>query len=117
MRPESSLPSHEPSDYECPFCTIVAGGGEPPFPVHDDVVMQSAATTAWISSRSWDRNAGHVIVVPNEHIENMYTVEPGLAGAIHETARRVALARPHEPPEERLPYGGLVCDALTTAPT
>lgn len=104
MTPASSLPSHEPSGYECPFCTIVAGGGEPPFTVHDDVVVQTAATTAWISSRWWERNAGHVIVVPNEHVENMYGVEPGLAGAIHETARRVALAM-------RRAYG---CEGVST---
>ena len=91
--------------------------GEPPFTVHDDVVMQSAATTAWISSRSWERNAGHVIVVPNEHIENMYTVEPGLADAIHESARRVALARPHDAARGAPSVWGFVCDALTTAPT
>lgn len=30
--------------------------------------------------------------MPNEHIENMYALAPELAAAIHEAARRIALA-------------------------
>lgn len=86
------LTSHEPPGYACPFCAVVAGGDNSPSTVQDDVVDRTAATTAWIGSRWWERNPGHVIVVPNEHVENMYAVEPDLAGAIHETARRIALA-------------------------
>jgi histidine triad (HIT) family protein len=38
------------------------------------------------------RNPGHVIVAPNTHVENMYALEPELAGEIHEAARWIALA-------------------------
>ena len=85
-------PSHEPPGYVCPFCAIVRGAGTPPFTVQDDVVDRTETTTAWIGSRWWDRNAGHVIVVPNEHIENMYGMPRELAADVHETARRIALA-------------------------
>jgi histidine triad (HIT) family protein len=88
----TGLPSHEPPGYDCPFCAVVAGRDNPPFTVQDDVVDRTDETTAWIGSRWWCRNEGHVIVVPNVHIENMYGVGRDLAGAIHETARRVALA-------------------------
>ncbi|HEX6724943.1 MAG TPA: HIT family protein [Gaiella sp.] len=92
MTRRSSLPSHQPAGYVCPFCAIVEGGSDPPFTVRDDVVDRTSATTAWIASRWWERNDGHVIVVPNEHVENMYALEPRLAGEVHETARRIALA-------------------------
>lgn len=85
--PAASVPGHEPPSYVCPFCAIVAGRGDPPFTVQDDVVDRTAVTTAWIGSRWWERNPGHVIVVPNEHVENMYALRQELAGAIHETAR------------------------------
>jgi len=100
----ASLPSHEPPGYECPFCAIVAGRDNPPFTVQDDVVLRTSATTAWVSSRWWERNPGHLIVVPDEHVENMYTLRPELAGSIHETARRLALAL-------RLAYG---CEGIST---
>lgn len=86
------VPSHEPAGYDCPFCSIVAGGDAPPYTVQADVVDRTAVTTAWIGSRWWERNVGHVIVVPNEHVENMYVLPRELAGEIHETARRIALA-------------------------
>jgi histidine triad (HIT) family protein len=88
----SSLPSHEPTRYDCPFCAIVRGRDDPPLTVQDDVVDRSDATTAWIGSRWWQNNPGNVIVVPNEHVENLYVVTARQAAEIHETARRIALA-------------------------
>jgi histidine triad (HIT) family protein len=77
---------HAPPDYECPFCAIVRGAQS------DDVVLRTRTTTAFVSKRWWLNNAGHVIVVPNEHVENMYELPRDLAGDIHESARAVALA-------------------------
>ena len=42
--------------------------------------------------------------MPNEHVENMYGVRPELAGDIHDTARRIALAL-------RRAYG---CEGIST---
>jgi histidine triad (HIT) family protein len=86
------IPSHEPPGYACPFCAIVAGNRSDRLTEPEDVVERTPSTTAWISSRWWERNPGHVIVVPNEHVENMYALEQALAGSIHEAARRIALA-------------------------
>jgi histidine triad (HIT) family protein len=84
---------HAPEGYDCPFCAIVRGDDrEPPWTQQDDVVLRSPTTTAWISTRWWANNAGHVIVVPNPHVENMYELSRDLAGDIHETACAVALA-------------------------
>lgn len=69
-----------------------------------DVVDRTDSATAWIGSRWRERNPGHVIVVPNDHVENMYAVGLELAGAIHETARRIALAPRHA-------YG---CEGIST---
>jgi histidine triad (HIT) family protein len=100
----SSLPSHEPTRYDCPFCAIVRGRDDPPLTVQDDVVDRSDATTAWIGSRWWQNNPGNVIVVPNEHVENLYVLTARQAAEIHETARRVALAM-------KAAYG---CDGVST---
>jgi histidine triad (HIT) family protein len=84
---------HAPEGYECPFCAVVRGEErEPPGTRQTDVVLRSPTTTAWIGKRWWENNAGHVIVVPNVHVENMYELPRELAGDIHESARAVALA-------------------------
>jgi histidine triad (HIT) family protein len=96
--------SHAPAGYVCPFCAIVRGDDNLPWTVQRDVVLRTPATTAWIGSRWWENNAGHVIVVPNEHVENIYALRAGLAGEIHETARAVAFAL-------KVAYG---CDGVST---
>jgi histidine triad (HIT) family protein len=84
--------SHEPAEYECPFCAVVAGEGQPPWTLQQDVVLRSPATTAWINGRWWENNPGHVVVVPNEHVENIYALTGAQAADIHEAVRAVALA-------------------------
>jgi histidine triad (HIT) family protein len=56
------------------------------------VVLRSGHATAFVNARWWPNNAGHVLVVPNAHVENIYELSPELAGHVHEAARRVALA-------------------------
>ncbi|MEO0562137.1 MAG: HIT family protein [Chloroflexota bacterium] len=85
--------SHEPDDYKCPFCAIVAGKIVPyAWTMPEEVVLREKNVTCWISMKWWKHNPGHVIVVPNKHIENMYTLPKTTAGEIHEVAKRVALA-------------------------
>jgi histidine triad (HIT) family protein len=84
--------SHAPADYDCPFCAVVRGADNPPWTRQADVVHRDDATTAWINGRWWANNPGGAIVVPNVHVENIYALDAALAGRVHETARRVALA-------------------------
>ncbi len=84
--------THAPAGYDCPFCAVVRGEDSSPWTTQADVVVRDGATTAWISSRWWLNNPGNVLVVPNRHVENLYALDAVLAAAVHETARRVALA-------------------------
>lgn len=87
---------HAPSGYDCPFCAIVAGrDAPPPYSREADVVLRAAGATAFVSSRWWPHNPGHVLVVPDTHVENLYALVPALAAPVHEAARRVALAMKH----------------------
>jgi len=45
-----------------------------------------------MSPRWWPNNAGHVLVVPNDHVETLYGMSDGALGAVYGTARRVAAA-------------------------
>ena len=86
------MSSHAPSDYVCPFCDIVAGRFENTVTNEQDVVLRTSAATAFVASHQWPNNAGHVLVIPNDHHENLYALPASLAEPIHETVRRVALA-------------------------
>ncbi len=48
--------------------------------------------TAFISSRWWPNNPGHVLVIPNQHIENVYSMPTHLLGSVQEVGREIALA-------------------------
>jgi histidine triad (HIT) family protein len=93
--------NHAPEGYACPFCLLVQR-------VEGDsverIVYQDAAITAFISSHKWTNNPGHVLIIPNEHYENIYDLPVHLGGRIHECARAIALAL-------KAAYG---CDGIST---
>jgi histidine triad (HIT) family protein len=75
----------------CPFCEV-ASGRESEYTRRGDVVWRDAATTAFVSPRWWPNNAGNVLVVPNEHVENLYEASDETLGAVYATAKRIASA-------------------------
>lgn len=84
---------HAPQGYVCPFCVLVAGGdNEAPYSVQSDVVLRTGKATAFISSTWWPNNPGHVLVVPDAHVENLYDLKPEVGAEVLDAARRVALA-------------------------
>jgi histidine triad (HIT) family protein len=67
--------NHAPDGYACPFCTVVSGGENPiPYTGQSDVVLRTGKATAFISSGWWPNNPGHVLVVPDAHVENLYSI-------------------------------------------
>lgn len=84
--------NHAPEGYECPFCRVAAGLENEGWNYHSDVVLRTEQVTAFVSPTWWDNNAGHVIVVPNAHIENIYDLMPDIAVHVNEAARQIAIA-------------------------
>jgi histidine triad (HIT) family protein len=85
--------SHSPADYVCPFCAIAAGADNPyPYTQRSDVVYRNEHVTAFVNVRWWPNNPGHVLIIPNRHIENIYSLTPDIAVHVHEASRQVALA-------------------------
>lgn len=77
----------------CPFCAVVAGR-ETERNAQADVVFCDDRTTALISPKWWAAAPGHVIVVPNAHVENVYEIDDGLLAAVYQTAKRIASVLP-----------------------
>ena len=85
--------NHAPPHYHCPFCTIAAGlEADFCYTKADDVVLRTAFVTGFISSHWWPRNAGHLILIPNTHHENIYDLPDDLGAQRFRASRRVALA-------------------------
>src|SRR5687768_2734499 len=83
--------SHAPVDYDCPFCRL-ARGESTSRSSQDDVIWRDEDVTGFISADWWPNNHGHVLIVPNQHFENIYELPPELGTPIQRLAQRVALA-------------------------
>lgn len=85
--------SHEPEGYNCPFCRIARGEEGPDmWTGQSDVFYRTEQVTAFVNARWWVNNPGHALVIPNQHIENIYGLVPEIAVHVHEAARQVAIA-------------------------
>lgn len=81
--------THAPEGYPCPFCLIVQDSLKSTNP---EIVCQDDEITAFMSLHNWPNNLGHVLVIPNDHFENIYDLPVQLGSRIYQCARAVALA-------------------------
>lgn len=89
--------THAPEHYHCPFCRLIAGEDMgPEGSVQDDIVYRDDRVVAIIASKWWWNNKGHVIVMPVEHHENIYSLPHELGGELHRASTQVAIAMKQE---------------------
>lgn len=85
--------SHAPKDYVCPICLALEGTeSEGTLISPSDIIYKGDAVTALINSFFVGKNPGHVIIVPNEHYENIYDLPTSYGKSIAELTNRVAKA-------------------------
>jgi len=85
--------NHEPSNYRCPLCYLIkAVEGDFPQSKQADIFYQDQWVTGFIASSWWPNNPGHVIVIPNEHIENLYDMPDDVLAKVNSLSRDVAIA-------------------------
>ena len=84
--------SHAPANYLCPLCQISKGAPTERGSAEEDVVFRTNTLTVFIAGKWWPANPGHVIIIPNEHIENLYDMPASLGHAIFDASKEVALA-------------------------
>lgn len=83
--------SHQPNDYLCPFCDWLSGN-ETEYKQNSDVIFQNDTVTAFVSPKWWVNNPGHVIVIPNRHIENLYDITDEELSEVYRIVKQVAIA-------------------------
>lgn len=85
--------NHAPAEYICPFCLLVQGiENQFVYSAASDVVYRDGMVMAFISCHQWERTPGHVLVIPQQHYENLYDLPVESGAAIHAAAHAVALA-------------------------
>jgi histidine triad (HIT) family protein len=83
--------THEPEGYLCPFCDWLAGN-ETEYKQNSDIVYQDENVTAFIAPKWWVNNPGHVIVIPNYHYENVYSITDEALTHVYKAAKKTATA-------------------------
>ncbi len=85
--------NHAPENYVCPFCFLVRGAEHPEvLSASSDVIYHDERVTAFVTSHQWPNNPGNVVVVPNEHFENIFDLPVHYAMDIQRVIQRVAFA-------------------------
>lgn len=85
--------NHAPKDYKCPICIALKGvENDETLISQSDIVYKDDLVTAFISSFFIGNNPGHLIIVPNAHVENMYDISSETTSRIQEVAQKLALA-------------------------
>lgn len=85
------MTSHEPPDYICPFCDWLRGN-ETEYKQNSDIVYQDNNVTAFIAPKWWANNPGHVIVIPNHHYENLYSITDEALSQVYAAVKKVGIA-------------------------
>ena len=80
---------HAPEGYDCPFCRIADGTHPDASP---NVFYRDRHVYAIISKHWWPNNPGHVLIIPNDHYENIYDLPFELSDSVHRFEKCVAFA-------------------------
>jgi len=84
--------NHEPEKYICPLCQIARGEETDHGRQEDDVLFRDDLITVYVAGKWWRTNPGHVIIIPNKHIENIYDMPENIGHHIFDFSKKVAIA-------------------------
>jgi len=97
--------NHAPKSYKCPICLGVEGiESKETLLKQKDLIYKDKLVSAFINSFFIGKNAGHVIVVPNKHFENIYELPSEYSHRIADVAQKIAIAMKE----------AYKCDGITT---
>lgn len=82
--------NHEPKEYTCPMC-VLAKGGETDLNKQTDIVYEDGDVIALVSPKWWVKNPGNILIIPREHVENIYDISDELLSKIQCLGKKVAL--------------------------
>lgn len=91
---QTQTPSWAPEGYVCPFCELAAGAPTDRDNLCEltDLVYQDELVMAFIACDGFGPRPGHVMIVPTEHYETLYTLPQDVQGAIMKLAQELCFA-------------------------
>jgi histidine triad (HIT) family protein len=84
--------NHSPEKYICPLCQISRGERTEKGDQEGSVIFRDKDLTVFIAGKWWKSNKGHIIIIPNEHIENIYDMPEEMGHKIFDFSKKVAIA-------------------------
>ena len=58
----------------------------------DDVIFRDDLVTAYVAGKWWRSNPGHVIIIPNSHVENIYDMPEDIGYRIFDISKKVSIS-------------------------
>ncbi|MDO8619298.1 MAG: HIT family protein [Candidatus Daviesbacteria bacterium] len=83
--------NHQPKNYICPLCQIARGEKTERGSQEETVIYRDQYLTAFIAGKWWRSNPGHVIIIPNQHIENIYDLPGNIGHKIFDLSKKVSI--------------------------
>ena len=84
--------NHAPKDYKCPICVGIKGiENEDTLLKQADLIYKDNLVSVFLNSFWIPTCEGHVIVVPNEHFENIYDIPEEVLFNISTVVKKMAL--------------------------
>jgi histidine triad (HIT) family protein len=83
--------NHEPTNYVCPLCRIARGEETEKGTREERIIFKDELITACIAGKWWRSNPGHVVVFPNQHIENIYDMPEEIGHHIFDVSKQAAM--------------------------
>ena len=84
--------NHEPRNYVCSQCRVVRGEDTDKGSQDGNIIFQDELITAYIGGKWWRANPGHLVVIPNQHIENIYDMPEEIGHQIFDFSKQAAIA-------------------------
>ncbi len=85
--------SNAPKDYVCPICLGSNGiEGDATLLKQADLVFRDDLVSVWVNSFWIMGNDGHIIIVPNEHFENIFDLPENIGYRIFEVSKLMSKA-------------------------
>lgn len=84
--------NHSPENYICPLCQIAKGEITDKGDQELSVIWRDEFITVFVAGKWWRSNPGHVIIIPNAHIENIYDMPEDMGHRIFDASKKIAVA-------------------------
>lgn len=82
---------HQPDGYDCPFCRLLRGEATD-LSTPAGIVAQHERVAVIVNPASWNGRPSNLMVVPTQHVENLYELPDDLSTHLLPAARRAASA-------------------------